>query len=50
MESKNELREIDIEDRTCYYFDDIMRVRDRDIGFSDILSGKKLYKEKYENI
>ena len=25
MESKNELKEIDTENRTCYYFDDLMR-------------------------
>ena len=41
MESKDELKEIDNKNRTSYYFDDIL---------SDILSDKKLYKEKYENI
>ena len=25
MESKDELKEIDIKNRTCYYFDDIRR-------------------------
>ena len=25
MKSKNELKEIDIKNRMCYYFDDIMR-------------------------
>ena len=30
MESKDELKEIDIKNCTCYYFDDIMRVRDVD--------------------
>ena len=45
MESKK-----DIKNRKCYYFDDIMGVRDRDIDFSDILLDEKLYKEKYENI
>ena len=34
MESKDELKETDIKNCTCYYFDDIIR----------------LYKEKYENI
>ena len=29
MESKDELKETDIKNRTCYYFDDIMRVIDR---------------------
>ena len=28
MESKNELKEIDTKNRTCYYFDDIMEVKD----------------------
>ena len=37
MESKDGLKEVDIKNCTCYYFDDIMRVRDRDIDFSDIL-------------
>ena len=44
MESK------DIKNRTCYYFDDIIRFWDRDINFSDISLDEKLYKEKYENI
>ena len=52
MESKDELKEIDIKNCVFYYFDDIMRVwnRDIDIHFSGILLDKKLYKEKYENI
>ena len=50
MESKNELTETDIKNCMCYYFDDIMRVRDRDISFSDILLDKNIYKEKYKNI
>ena len=50
MESKDELKEIDIKNCTCYYFDDTMRVWDRDIRFSDILLDEKLYKDKYENI
>ena len=33
MDSKDELKETDIKYRTCYYFDDIMRVID--IVFSD---------------
>ena len=48
MGSKNELKEI--ENRTWYYFDYIMRFWDRDIEFSDILLDEKLYNEKYENI
>ena len=35
MEKTNEIKEIDAKNRTCYYFDDVMRVRD--IDFSDIL-------------
>ena len=34
MESKDELKEIDIENCTCFYFDDVMRAID--IDFSDI--------------
>ena len=44
MESKDELREIYNKYCTCYYFDGIMRVKDRDIDFSDILLDNKLYK------
>ena len=47
MESKDELKEIHIKNRMCYYFDDIMRIRDRDNEFSDILLSKKLCKEKF---
>ena len=47
MESKHELKEIDIKYLTCYYFDDIMRVIDSD--FSNILLNEKSYKT-YENI
>ena len=52
MESKDKLKEIDIKNRTCYYFDDITGVMDRDSGFdfNDILLDEKLYKEKDENI
>ena len=28
MENKDELKEIDIKNRTCYYFVDVMRVGD----------------------
>ena len=41
MESKDKLKEIDIKNRKCYHFDDVMRVKD--IDFSDILLNKKLY-------
>ena len=39
MESKNELKKIDIKNCTCYYFDDIMRVVETD--FDNILFKKK---------
>ena len=45
--SKNELKEIDIKNRTYYHFDDIMR--DIDIYSGDILFEEKSYKT-YENI
>ena len=48
MESKAELKETDIKNRTCWYFDDIIRFWDRDINFSDILLDQKLCKEKYK--
>ena len=38
MGIKDELREIDIKNPTCYYFDDVKRVRD--IDFSDSLLEK----------
>ena len=41
MESKNELKEIDIKNHACYYFDDI--ITDRDIYSVDILLDKKIY-------
>ena len=52
MESKDELKKIDIKNLTCYYFDDIMRTWDIDIDtdFSNVLLYEKLYKEKNENI
>ena len=43
MDSKDELKETDIKNGTCY-FDDIMWATD--IDFSDILS----YEKSYENI
>ena len=40
MERKDELKEIDIKNRTCYYFDDILT--NRDIYSVDILLDEKL--------
>ena len=42
MKSKDELKETEIRNPTCYYFDDVMRVID--IDFSDILLNEKSYK------
>ena len=50
MEGKNELTEIDLKNRMCYYFDDMIIFWDTNNEFSDILLDKKLYKKKYENI
>ena len=41
MESKTELKEINIKNGMCYYFDDI--IRDIDIYFGDILLDEKSY-------
>ena len=38
MKCKNELKEITIRNRVCYYFDDI--INGRKINFSDILFSK----------
>ena len=40
---KNELKEIDVKNRTCYYFDDI--ITHRDIYSVDILSDEKIYED-----
>ena len=40
MKSKNKLKEIDIKNRVCYYFDDI--INGTKINFSNILSHKKV--------
>ena len=45
MESKDKLKEIHIKNRTCYYFDDIIRFCYGDIEFSDNLLDEKLYKK-----
>ena len=44
MESKNEFKKIDIKNRMCYYFDEMMKVEDIDVG--NILLDEK----SYENI
>ena len=44
MESNDKLNEIDIRNRTCYYFDDITEIQDFDLD--NILIDEK----SYENI
>ena len=39
MESNNKLKEIDIKNRTCYYFDDIIKIKDFD--FNNVLINEK---------
>ena len=31
MESNDELKEINIKNRTCYYFDDVIKIEDFDL-------------------
>ena len=52
MERKDKLKETNVKNQTCYYFDDIIGVMDRDsdFDFNDILLDEKLYKEKYKNV
>ena len=49
MESKVKLKEINIKNCTCYYFEDIIRFWDKDIEFSDTLLDEKSY-ETSDNI
>ena len=42
MESNDELGETNIENRTCYYFDDITKIED--FHFDHILLNKKSYR------
>ena len=49
MESKVKLKEINIQNCTCYYFEDIIRFWDKDIEFSDTLLDEKSY-ETSDNI
>ena len=41
-ESKNELKQIDIKNHACYYFDDI--INRTDINYSNILLEKSYFK------
>ena len=47
MESKDKLKEIDFKNRTCYYFDDI--IKNGDIYFVDILLDE-ISDKTYENV
>ena len=42
MESNDKLKDIDIKNRTCYYFDDITKIED--FGINKILIDEKPYK------
>ena len=42
MESNYKFKEIDIKNRACYYFDDIIKIEDFDLD--NILIDKKSYK------
>ena len=44
MESNDKLKEIDIKNRTCYYFDDIIKIEDFD------LDNISMDENSYENI
>ena len=44
MKSKDELKQTNIKNRTCYYFDDIIKIED--LNLDNILTDKK----SYENI
>ena len=46
MEGKDELKEINIKNRTCYYFDDIVEVEDLYSG--DILLKKKIIRKFFD--
>ena len=46
MESKNKLKEIDIKNRACYYFDDT--INGTDIDFGDIFLGEKLFENIFQ--
>ena len=45
MEINNELKEIAIENRTCYYFDDVIDIEDT--YFDNFLLDEKLYKNTW---
>ena len=48
MERNDELKEIDIKNCTCYYFEDIIRVGDFELN--NVLLDKKSRENSFENI
>ena len=48
MESKDELNEINVKNRTCYHFDDTIRAEGFELNNN--LLAKKSYKNSFENI
>ena len=48
MDRNYELKEIDVKNRTCYYFEDIMRVGD--FVLNNVLLDKKILSKFFENI
>ena len=48
MKSNNELKESDIKNCRCHYFDDVIRIVG--INIDNIFLGEKLHKNSYENI
>ena len=54
MDTNDELKEFDIKNRTCYYFDDIIKIKD--FEFDNILRGKEssenisVYNISYKNL
>ena len=54
MKSNDQLKEIDIRNRTCYYFDDIIKIEDFDLNniFKDEKSHKNIlvYNISYKSL
>ena len=53
IDSKDELKEIDIKDRTCYYFDDIIEIKDfdfDDISLNENLENIMVYSTSYKTL
>ena len=47
-ESNDELKEVYIKNRMCYYFDDKTRIED--FGLDNVLLDEKIYEKSYEKI